>query len=1282
MDFPLPTNEAERLQALHQFAILDTSPEAAFDRITNLAARLFNVPIALVSLVDEERQWFKACYGLDTRQTGRDISFCAHAILRHDLMVVPDATLDPRFATNPLVTGPPHIRFYAGAPLRTPEGLNMGTLCIMDTAPRELSAAEQATLTDLAVMVVDGMELRRVAARLREEAAERQRAEAASSQLAAIVESSDAAITSITPDGIVASWNAAAERVYGYSTAEMKGSSIARLMPPDHLDEWIYLFARILQGEPMEHYETKRMCKDGRVIDVSLTISPIRDAEGRITGISAISRDITERKRIEQALQSEQEFLKVLLENLQEGIVACDADGRLTLFNRATREFHDLSEEPLPAEQWAQHYNLYRPDGKTLMAVEEIPLVRALRGEVVRDVEMVIAPWSGHPARTMLASGQAIFDAHGHKLGAVVVMRDITERKRAEETLQRAHDELEERVRERTAHLSAANERAQVELARREILEWLRETGYAVTRILAEAHTLEDAAPDVLRVIGENTGWDYAGFWVVEPPAGAADKAMLRAMSTWCRSESCAEFGALSRQLTFVPGVGLPGRVWAAGHPLWLADAASDTTLPRAAVAAQVGLHGSFGFPILWGGEVLGVLEFFRHVMIEPDREMFDLLAGLGSQIGQFLERKRIEQAVQQSEARKAAILDAALDAIITMDHEGNVVEFNPAAETIFGYSRDEVLGREMAEMVIPEPLRERHRSGLAHYLVTGEAPLFGQRLELSALRKDGTEFPVELTVTPIAGEGPPLFTGFVRDITTRRRAEEALRQSEERLRAIIQSLDEIVFEFDGEGTYVNLWTANEGLLALPKIELLGRRVADVLGEAAAIPFVTLFRRVLASGQAESLEYPIGVAEGQHWFLARISPIRAADGSYATVCMLSRNITELKQAEAALRHAKEEAETANRAKSEFLSRMSHELRTPLNAILGFGQLLEMDDLEPRQSENLEHILKAGQHLLSLVNEVLDISRMETGRLTLEPEPVEVRAVLREALDEVRPLAMRYSVRLEPAPQCDGSILVDRHRLRQVLGHLLSNAVKFNREGGGVTVGCEAVSGERLRMAVRDTGPGIASERREKLFTPFERLDAEQRGIDGTGIGLALAKWLTEAMGGSIGMESEVGQGSTFWIELPLAEVSSVTSNGPGDASQVTLDPQPVTPTATVLYIEDNASNLALVESILAHQPAIELISAMQSLEGLELARRHRPALILLDMQLPDLPGDEVLRRLQADATTRDIPVIVLSADAMPHQIQKALAAGARDYLTKPLDVRRFLQVLKDSLKSA
>jgi signal transduction histidine kinase/ActR/RegA family two-component response regulator len=460
--------------------------------------------------------------------------------------------------------------------------------------------------------------------------------------------------------------------------------------------------------------------------------------------------------------------------------------------------------------------------------------------------------------------------------------------------------------------------------------------------------------------------------------------------------------------------------------------------------------------------------------------------------------------------------------------------------------------------------------------------------------------------------------------------------------------------------------------------------VADLENPVEGTPTLYAYRWVPALG------WGVVVERGKNLALQRtrtLAVVSGAAGLLLTVTLAGlgglalRNQRRTAEAHARLeaeiaerRRAEEAAAAANRAKSEFLSRMSHELRTPLNAIIGFAQLLELDAKGPEQRESVEHILKGGRHLLTLINEALDIARIEAGKLALSLEPVLASEVIRGGLDLIRPQAARRGVKLLEVAACDCYVTADRQRLQQVLLNLLSNAVKYNRERGTVAISCAEVAPSRIWLRVSDTGRGIAPEMMSRLFTPFDRLGADQAETEGTGLGLALSKRLVEAMGGTLAVESRLGEGTTFSVGLAAAEGPTVADGQPEERM-----PEPTAGArGTLLYIEDNLPNLRLLERIVSRRPGVTLLSAMQGRRGLELARDHRPDVIILDLHLPDLAGTEVLARLRGDPRTQEIPVVILSADATPGQITRLLAQGARAYLTKPLDIKELLTLL-DSL---
>jgi PAS domain S-box-containing protein len=382
------------------------------------------------------------------------------------------------------------------------------------------------------------------------------------------------------------------------------------------------------------------------------------------------------------------------------------------------------------------------------------------------------------------------------------------------------------------------------------------------------------------------------------------------------------------------------------------------------------------------------------------------------------------------------------------------------------------------------------------------------------------------------------------------------------------------------------------------------------------------------------------------------------------------------------KRAERAAEAASKAKSDFLTRMSHECRTPLNAILGFAELLLLA-AGPDQRLPLEQILKAGQHLLDLVNEVLDLARIEAGRLDLFLEPVQIDQAVGEVVDLIRPLAERAGIHLQVNMAGDGrrTVRADSRRLRQVLLNLLANAVKYNRAGGSITVaGAEQTAG-RLGLSVTDTGEGIPPEKLGRLFTPFERLGAERTGVEGSGLGLAHSKNLVEAMGGALRVSSVPGKGSTFCVELPEATVPRTRETGGAEPRSAEAPALQVSG-LTILYVEDNPLAVRLVESMLTLRPGIRLLAAGTGAEGLDVVHRRRPDLILLDSLLPDMPGDEFLRRLRSNPESSSLPVICLSGDTSPEVAEQYAAAGVAGYLCKPFRLPHFLELVDGILQPA
>jgi PAS domain S-box-containing protein len=615
--------------------------------------------------------------------------------------------------------------------------------------------------------------------------------------------------------------------------------------------------------------------------------------------------------------------------------------------------------------------------------------------------------------------------------------------------------------------------------------------------------------------------------------------------------------------------------------------------------------------------------------------------------------------------------------AIVDTRDPPTLVAVNRALRALTRRSREELEGMTLEDIT----------AGLddARALVSGTAP--DHRVEALCVDASGRRIAVTIhaSVLPSEEEAPSTAIVQIEEGTHRGAVERALRKSEQRLQDMADNVTALIYLKRTDGRYIFINRHYEELFGLRRAEVQSKTDFDLWPPEIAANYTANDRRVLESRTPMEFEEPI--SEGGAWgiWLSLKFPLFDEDGTPYAVGGISTDISDRNRAEALIREARDEAERANRAKSEFLSRMSHELRTPLNSILGFGQLLQMEALPASGAEGVGRIVKAGRHLLSLINEVLEISRIESGGHALSLEPVHACDPLNEAFELVRPLAAERRIELvrDLHPALYRFVLADYQRLKQVLLNLLMNAVKYNREGGTVSVSIEIVGEDRLRFRVTDTGQGMDPQDVEKIFVPFERLGADKTETEGTGLGLALSKTLVEAMGGSIGVERTVkGRGSVFFVELAM---TANLNRDPGllfqpDAAPLVASAELAS--ATVLYIEDNLDNFELVRRVLAHVGDPSLIPAMQGQLGIELAAQHCPDVILLDLHLPDIDGEDVLRRLRKDGRTREIPVIMLSADATPAQIERLKALGATDYLTKPLEIPSFITSVRRAVESA
>ena len=650
--------------------------------------------------------------------------------------------------------------------------------------------------------------------------------------------------------------------------------------------------------------------------------------------------------------------------------------------------------------------------------------------------------------------------------------------------------------------------------------------------------------------------------------------------------------------------------------------------------------------------------------------------------------------------ALQDAILTSANFSIIATDEKGVIQLFNIGAETMLGYAAAEVVNKiTPADIHDPQEVIERAQA-LSRELATPIAPGFEalafkasrgieDKYELTYIRKDGSRFPAIVSVTALrdAEDGIIGYLLIGTDNSARKQVEEKLRWTEEGFRLMVESVtDCAIVMLDSEGRVVSWNTGAQRIKGYSSEEIVGQHFSRFY-PPAEIARGTPQRDLdaaAAGGRYEVEGWRVRKDGSLFWANVVFTAIRDPAGNARGFAKLTRDLTERRLVEQTLTLAKGAAEKANLAKSEFLSSMSHELRSPLNAILGFAQLMDSDatPATPSQKASIDEILRAGWYLLELINEILDLAQIESGKLSLSLEPTSLADVLLECQAMIEPQAQQRRIRMTFPPfEAPWFVAADRTRLKQVLINLLSNAVKYNQAGGTVVVDCVGSTAERTRINVRDTGAGLPPEKLAQLFQPFNRLGQERGAEQGTGIGLVMSKRVIELMGGVLGVESSVGVGSVFWCELGTAVAPKLEATAQPVALARAPD-QPGAPVRTLLYVEDNPANLKLVEQLIARRPSLRLLSAVDGNQGIQLARAHQPDVILMDINLPGISGIEALKILRDDPTTAHIPIVALSANAMPRDIEKGLEAGFFSYLTKPIKVKEFMEALDAALESA
>lgn len=850
----------------------------------------------------------------------------------------------------------------------------------------------------------------------------------------------------------------------------------------------------------------------------------------------------------------------------------------------------------------------------------------------------------------------------------IALVRDNTPREEAEAKINQLNETLERRVADRTAQLNAMNVELQIEIKERKRIESHLAAGHAITRILAESGTVAEAAPRILRVICESLGWDLGFFWKSNDQVR-----VLTCIEIWrVPSSGESKFEAIRRERIFWPDEGLPGRVWTGGAPIWLNDAAG---MSRLSEAAEEGFHSVLVFPIRSGEGVSGVMEFFSREVRRSDLELLEMLSNIGSQIGQFIDRKESERALRESETRKRAILKSALDCMITVDHEGRILEFNPAAERTFGYSREALLGQNMADRIIPPHLRGRHREAFSKYLETGEGAVLNQRIETTGMRADGSEFPVELAITRVPLEGPPVFQGFLRDITERKRMEEALAAEKERLAVTLRSIGDGVIATDVKGRVIFINRTAEELSGWLQEDAIGRPLTEVfriVHEKSRIHCENPVEKVLATGNVVALvNHTVLIAkDGKERAIADSgAPIRNREGGIIGVVLVFRDVTEKQRME-------EELLRASTLESVGLlaGGMAHDFNNIITAILG-NLSLAMLSLDERSEayERLAQAEKASMRARDLAQQLLTFAKGGA--------PVKKTASLVDLLRDAANFVVRGSnVRCEFSIQ-EGlwPVEIDEGQIGQVIHNLILNAQQAMPEGGTIKIGAEnrtadgvkglpLQEGDHVHIAIQDFGIGIPKESLSKIFDPY--FTTKQKG---SGLGLSTSYSIIKKHDGYMTVDSEPGRGSTFSIYLPAFP------NAPLSTGRERVEIDSLVGQGRILVMDDEQIIRDVLRQML-RRLGYEATLAAEGSEAIELYRRAKESghpfdVVIMDLTVPGgMGGKEAIRKLrEIDPEVRAIVSSGYSNDPLAGAFAKY---GFSDFVAKPFKLEELGKVLQ------
>ena len=1147
---PGSSQEAQRLDTLRRYAILDTAPETAFDDLLRLAVHICDVPMAAIGFLDHTRHWFKAAIGLGQAEWPKDRSLCAATLAAQRPLIIPNTLAAPESATHPLVIGAPFVRFYAGIPLATEEGVILGTLALFDQRPRHLTPKQEQAILALGARIMDQLDLRRRTHQLAKAHTALQQTTAMHEQLLLALGHTTEGIALLSQEGRFTFVNAAFARMHGYRSIDLIDQPWTTLYDAEWIERLNNQALPTVRQEGCWRGDLVCRTPDGQLLRAEACLAALPERYHAQQWLIWTVSNVTQHKAVLEEMTHTQARLQTVLDAATEiGVIATDPDGLVTLFNAGAERMLGYAPGEIIGQRRLTDFHLPSELDKRVRELSE----RFQRPLQPFDVLVEAARMGGHEERewtylrgdgdciTVRLVVTAMHDGAGRLTGFLGMAKDITAFKQAAKQA-----DAQQRL------LSAISAVQETFIAH-------ADTGDIFASLLGQFQALTDSSSGVLAELvsppeGPPTVSIHALALPGESQAPTLDRNQrdhaLRTSSLWPYLE----------------------QVLATGQPVILNDPGS-----RQLDSQTQGLT-LLALPLFEGTRVIGLIAATSRPEGYPPSlpsyldPFIQTCANILQSHRQTQQRRSMERSLQHHTAWMRAILDHAAEGIITIDERGTITSFNPAAERIFGYQASEVLSTNIARLT-PEPHRSAHDGYLQRYCQTGDAHVIGKEVEVFGVKQDGTEIPLELAISEVRLQTGRFFTGFVRDITARKRAEEALR------------------------------------IAAHNLEAQNR--------------------------------------------------------------------ELEQ-------ARDQALAATQAKSAFLATMSHEIRTPMNAIIGMADLLMETSLTEEQTNYVNRFNRAANSLLGLINDILDLSKIESGNLELERIPFNLRDLIETTCELIAVRAQLKHLEVIPYLALDVPPVVmgDPTRLQQVLINLLGNAVKFT-ERGEILLRVERVTPANdtpyLHLSVSDTGIGIPGDKLHTIFDNFTQVDSSTtRKYGGTGLGLSISRHLIQLMGGRIWAESILGVGSTMHLTLPLAAASSDDNQGP--------PPPPDLTGRHILVTDDNDTNRLIIREILSHAGAL-ITEAPDGPTALTAHRQYATRgipihLVILDHQMPGMDGFTVAEALHHIPGLSSLPAIMLSSDSRSDNVRRARAGNIVRHLSKPLRRLALLNAVADILATS